>query len=160
MVFYPVLVNPFSAAPIPFPGEYIKQRSSCHPPAHLPVLLPTDDMDPSQFEKMFSQANYIMGPFADMILRPAQFPPANANPLVVLDEACGSGVVASHIMSNLSPDDKSRLDLTCADISEPAIMHMKGRIENLGWKNARAVTNDAMVRTDPCLHAPAVTDSV
>jgi ubiquinone/menaquinone biosynthesis C-methylase UbiE len=96
-------------------------------------------------EKMYDQANYIMGPFADRLLQAAKFPPSNDFPLVVLDQACGSGVVSSHIMSHLSPDDKSGLDLTCADISEPAIANMTRRIEASGWKNARAVTADAMV---------------
>ncbi|KAJ9611691.1 hypothetical protein H2200_004875 [Cladophialophora chaetospira] len=109
-------------------------------------------MDPSQFEKMFAQANSIMGPFADMILQTARFPPANGEALVVLDQACGSGVVSSHIMSRLYPEDKARLDLTCADISEPAITQMRRRIEASGWNNARAVTNDAMSSDFPSSH--------
>ena len=96
-------------------------------------------------EKMVSQADYIMGPFADKLLQAAQFPPSDASRLVVLDQACGSGVVSSHIMSHLSSDDKTRLDLTCADISEPAIANMKKRIETSGWENTRAVAADAMV---------------
>jgi ubiquinone/menaquinone biosynthesis C-methylase UbiE len=110
-------------------------------------------MDPAVYEKMAAQADYIMGPFADMVLRTAKFPPTGDSQLVVLDQACGSGVVSSHIMAQLLPDDRSRLDLTCADISEPAIAHMKKRIETSGWSNARAVTNDAMVRgSQLCAH--------
>ncbi|OCT47889.1 hypothetical protein CLCR_03766 [Cladophialophora carrionii] len=104
-------------------------------------------MDPSVYEKMAALADNIMGPFADTVLRTAKFPPAGDSPLVVLDQACGSGVVSSHIMSRLSSDDRARLDLTCADISEPQIAQMTKRIEASGWHNARAVTNDAMVRS-------------
>ncbi|EXJ60079.1 hypothetical protein A1O7_04229 [Cladophialophora yegresii CBS 114405] len=101
---------------------------------------------------MAALADLLMGPFADAVLHTAKFPPAGDSQLVVLDQACGSGVVSSHIMSHLSPDDRSRLDLTCADISEPAIAQMEKRIENSGWSNARAVTNDAMETPFPANH--------
>ncbi|KIW69301.1 hypothetical protein PV04_05183 [Phialophora macrospora] len=109
-------------------------------------------MDPAVYEKMSAQADYIMGPFADMVLRAAKFPPAGNSQLVVLDQACGSGVVSSHIMSQLSPDDRSRLDLTCADISELAIAQMAKRIETSRWSVARAVTDDAMATHFPSDH--------
>ena len=101
-------------------------------------------MDPSQFEKMFVQADDIMGPFADLMLKQAKFPPSNS-PLVVLDMACGSGVVSAHIMSLLPRDAQSCLDLTCADISEAMIDNLNPCIEACGWSNARAVKADAMV---------------
>ena len=75
-------------------------------------------MDPVRFENMYNQSNDIIGPFADLLLKQASFPPSSDLCLVVLDNACGSGVVSSHIISSISPDVKARLDLTCGDISE------------------------------------------
>ncbi|KIX05419.1 uncharacterized protein Z518_06291 [Rhinocladiella mackenziei CBS 650.93] len=103
-------------------------------------------MEPSQFEKIFSRADSITGPFADSLLQQAKFPPSTNSALVVLDMACGSGVVSSHIMALLSSEAKSRLDLTCADTSDAMISNLTRRIEALGWKNTRAVIADAMVR--------------
>lgn len=110
-------------------------------------------MDPIQFEKMYYQANDIMGPFADLLLQQASFPPSSDSRLVVLDNACGSGVVSSHILSLLSPNAKARLDLTCADISEAMITNMTRRIETSGWNNVHAVIADAMVCLCHALHA-------
>ena len=110
-------------------------------------------MDPIQFEKMYGQANDIMGPFADLLLEQASFPPVSDSSLVVLDNACGSGVVSSHILSKLSPEVNARLDLTCADISETMIVNIRRRIETSGWSNVRAIVADAMVYFNPCLTA-------
>ncbi|OAP58479.1 hypothetical protein AYL99_07569 [Fonsecaea erecta] len=101
-------------------------------------------MDSTQFDKMFSQADQIMGPFAEILLRQANFPPVGDSRLIVLDQACGSGVVSTHIMSRLSPEEKSRLDLTCADISDAMISNVSRRIETLGWDSVSAVKADAM----------------
>ena len=110
-------------------------------------------MDSTQFETMYKQSDQIMGPFADMLLQQSKFPPpADSNsPLVVLDTACGSGVVSRHIMSLLSPEAKSRLDLTAADISEAMITHVAKRFDTEGWSKARAIKADAMVSS---LHKP------
>lgn len=132
-------------------------------------------MDASQFDKMSSQADQIMGPFADVLLRQAGFPPsADKSALVVLDTACGSGVVASHIMGLLASrrtgdeGDQTHLDLdldlTCADISEAMVSNATRRIETSGWRNTRAVIADAMVcYTSPSPHWPLslaeITDS-
>ncbi|OQV00420.1 Methyltransferase domain-containing protein [Cladophialophora immunda] len=109
-------------------------------------------MDPAQFDKMFSQADRIMGPFAEVLLRQANFPPVGDSRLVVLDQACGSGVVSSHIMSRLSTEGKSRLDLTCADISDAMISNVSRRIETSGWDNVSAVKADAMDTKFPSSH--------
>ncbi|EXJ73500.1 uncharacterized protein A1O5_03261 [Cladophialophora psammophila CBS 110553] len=101
-------------------------------------------MDPGQFDKMFSQADSIMGLFADMLLQHASFPPSDKTQLIVLDQACGSGVVSSHIMSKLSQEAKPSLDLTCADISDAMISNVARRINASGWTNVTAVKADAM----------------
>ncbi|KIW89258.1 uncharacterized protein Z519_10111 [Cladophialophora bantiana CBS 173.52] len=100
-------------------------------------------MDPGQFDKMFSQADSIMGLFADILLQHASFP-SDKTQLVVLDQACGSGVVSSHIMSKLSPEAQSSLDLTCADISDAMVSNVTRRINASGWPNVSAVKADAM----------------
>ncbi|OAG39805.1 hypothetical protein AYO21_05870 [Fonsecaea monophora] len=109
-------------------------------------------MDPQQFDKMFSQADSIMGPFAEELLRRANFPPEGNSRLVVLDQACGSGVVSSHLMSRLSTENKSRLDLTCADISDAMISNVSRRVEVSGWNNVSVVKADAMDTKFPSSH--------
>ncbi|KIY02985.1 uncharacterized protein Z520_01451 [Fonsecaea multimorphosa CBS 102226] len=109
-------------------------------------------MDSNQFDKMFSQADAIMGPFAEMLFRQANFPTPGDSRLVVLDQACGSAVVSAHIVSRLSLEEKSRLDLTCADISDAMVSNVSQRIKASGWDNVSAVKADAMDTKFPSSH--------
>ena len=91
-----------------------------------------------------------MGPFATRLLQQSKFVDSirgdRLSDLVVLDNACGTGVVSSEIMNLLDTREQQKLHLTCADISEDAIKHMQERIDSSGWTNARAIQADAMVR--------------
>jgi len=99
-----------------------------------------------QFKVVKPQALNIMGPFAELLLRQAQFPPPTDTTLKVLDNACGAGTVTDKIMEALTQEQKSRLSLTCADISDVMIDGLKERIAASGWKQVDAIKADAQVQ--------------
>lgn len=103
--------------------------------------------DSVQFSKLCEQAEQITGPFAELLLRQANFPSQaeQVEKLVVLDEACGTGIVSGKIMKLLSDDAKSKMDLTCADLADAVVDGMKKRIETSGWTQAKAIKADAQV---------------
>lgn len=100
------------------------------------------------FNKVRPQAANLMGSFAELLLRQAQFPPSmdtSYTTLKVLDNACGSGTVTDKIMEALTGDQKQRLFLTCADLSDIMVNGMKEHIAASGWTQVDAVKADAQV---------------
>ncbi|KAJ4412850.1 hypothetical protein N0V82_008701 [Gnomoniopsis sp. IMI 355080] len=68
------------------------------------------------------------------------------HPIQVLDMACGTGVVSAHLhqaLKALGPEAQKNVQLTCADISESQIDHVRQRIQTQGWKNTIAVQTNA-----------------
>lgn len=97
--------------------------------------------------KLLQISDTIMGPFADLMFQICHFPPPDVSPLVVLDNACGPGTVALRMLSHLRAEDKARLELLCADISQEMVTSLDQRlgIEAKGCKSAKAIVADAMV---------------
>ena len=62
--------------------------------------------------------------------------------LVVLDQACGTGVVADRLYK-LFPD--AGLNLTCTDYSGAMLNLLESRAEKNGWKGLRTQQCDAQV---------------
>lgn len=110
--------------------------------------------DSVEFTKMYSLADRLTGTFAVDMLQQANFPAqAEASPkTVVLDTACGTGVVSRKIMQLLSTDAKLRLDLTCADLADSMIDFIKSQIENHSWTHAKALKADAQDTKLPSDH--------
>ncbi|KAF7324014.1 Methyltransf-25 domain-containing protein [Mycena kentingensis (nom. inval.)] len=73
-------------------------------------------------------------------------PPAGA---LVLDNACGGGVVAQLLFNELAPG--SDLKLVCGDLEEYMVESTKGRIAKNGW-NAEALVVDAQAISFPDNH--------
>lgn len=66
-------------------------------------------------------------------------------PLVVLDNACGTGLVSEQLLDILDESAKRGMKLVCGDLSEGMVNYVKEKIEEKGWKNAEAKVVDAMV---------------
>lgn len=73
-------------------------------------------------------------------------------PLVILDNACGTGVISSLLHRILDEDTRSNWELTCGDSSEAMVSITKDRIEEEGWNNAEAKVVDAQQTGLPSTH--------
>lgn len=94
--------------------------------------------------RRYKNAEVITGPFAKTLIQQAGLLDANdVSQLTILDNACGTGVVAAAIHDLLDSSTKKRMKLTCGDFSEPMLQAVKERIEENGWNNTEARMVDA-----------------
>lgn len=104
-----------------------------------------------QVASKYRGAEQITGVFAKFLLLQAGLPDAHASepkkPPIVLDNACGTGVVSENLWEMLDEHAKEELQLLCGDISEGMVGHIKKKIEEKGWHGADARVLDAMVCT-------------
>lgn len=81
-----------------------------------------------------------------LILQAFQYDVENIRkPLVILDNACGTGVISEQLLDMLGESTKEEMELVCGDLSERMVNHVKEKIEEKGWENAEAKVVDAMV---------------
>jgi ubiquinone/menaquinone biosynthesis C-methylase UbiE len=73
-------------------------------------------------------------------------------PHVVLDNACGTGIVSSLLHHQLDDKVKRNWKLTCGDISEGMLRYTKLRMENEHWQNAETKLVDAQATQLPDAH--------
>jgi ubiquinone/menaquinone biosynthesis C-methylase UbiE len=64
--------------------------------------------------------------------------------LVVLDLACGTGIVSKSLTDVLNDKQKANLDLTCADFADSMVDFAGPRVQTFGVKSAQAVKADAI----------------
>lgn len=102
--------------------------------------------DPKVTRK-YKAAEPAISPFArELILQTFQHDVDNIRkPLVVLDNACGTGLVSEQLLDILDESAKGGMKLVCGDLSEGMVNYVKEKIEEKGWKNAEAKVVDAMV---------------
>ncbi|KAK5179878.1 hypothetical protein LTR44_007694 [Exophiala sp. CCFEE 6388] len=109
--------------------------------------------DSPEFAQMYSSAEKVTGPYAKLLLEKANLDKVPDNEkLVVLDEACGTGIVSVHLMDMLGDTAQNNLELTCADFADPMVNVATKRIESSGWKNAKAIKADGMDTKLPSSH--------
>lgn len=86
------------------------------------------------------------GPFARSLLQQTGLPQAANNaPLVILDNACGTGVISAQLYEMLDEDRRAKVQVICGDYSEQMVRAVRQRIEESGWKGATARLVDAQV---------------
>lgn len=101
-----------------------------------------------KFVELYKTGEKATGIWATELVERAHFSEdlSKLDKLVVLDNACGSGIVSQKIMDLVDDSTAQKVDLTCADYAEAMVSVMKERIEKNSWQNARAVEADAQVR--------------
>lgn len=77
---------------------------------------------------------------------------ANAGQWVVLDNACGTGIISSTLNASLDNEVKRGWKLTCGDTSEGMLEHTRRRMKQEGWPNAEVKTVDARDNGLPSAH--------
>ncbi len=100
--------------------------------------------DPKVAER-YKLVERITGPFARCLIRQAEMHQVEETPFVILDNACGTGVVSSQLYETLDKSVTDRMQLTCGDSSEGMIQYVQKMIEDKGWKGAKAQIVDAQV---------------
>lgn len=65
------------------------------------------------------------------------------SPLVVLDNACGTGVISIAIHDTLQSQASDSWELTCGDISPGLVNQVQQKIDQEGWQNTKAIVVDA-----------------
>ncbi|KAL3470625.1 S-adenosyl-L-methionine-dependent methyltransferase [Aspergillus californicus] len=73
-------------------------------------------------------------------------------PLVVFDDACGTGVVTSVLNRTLSAETRQGWKLTCGDFSESMVEYTKQRAIDEGWPNAEAKVVNGIDTNLPSAH--------
>ncbi|KAL1624820.1 hypothetical protein SLS56_007620 [Neofusicoccum ribis] len=112
-----------------------------------------DWKDPNIAEK-YKAGESMTGPFAQHLIRQAGLDdktPATGD-LVVLDSACGTGIVTLHLYAQLPDHAKARIQHTCGDISPGMIEAVRSRIRESGWAGATAKIIDAQNMDVPSAH--------
>lgn len=116
-----------------------------------------------KFVNQYKTGEHITGQFAKLLIdQSGLIANSKANPdkpLVVLDNACGTGVVSSILQEELDDQAKSKLKLTCGDISQGMLDYVKHRIGVEKWQNVEVKTVDAQDSGLPSSHFTHVISS-
>jgi len=91
----------------------------------------------------FKFLEMITGPSAQQLIHQAGLFGVTQGPLVVLDNACGSGIVTSLLYQNLDASAKERLGLTCGDVAQEMVAVIQQRITDNNWEGATTRIVDA-----------------
>ncbi|EAW13614.1 class I SAM-dependent methyltransferase [Aspergillus clavatus NRRL 1] len=73
-------------------------------------------------------------------------------PLLVFDDACGTGAVSSTLHRTLDDETTRGWQLTCGDVSEAMVEVSKQKMNKEGWRNAEVKVVDAQDTTLPDGH--------
>ncbi|KAJ5805104.1 hypothetical protein N7474_010991 [Penicillium riverlandense] len=109
---------------------------------HLKTLFESDS-----FVSGYKTGERITGTFARSLVDQSRIltesSTAPDRPLVVLDNACGTGVVSSILHHGLDEQARKQWTLTCGDISELMLKYTRARAEEEGWLNVEVKSVDA-----------------
>lgn len=104
------------------------------------------------FVSRYRLAEQVTGPFARVLVDHSGVAQSSRRPLVILDNACGTGVVGDALYHSLDPSARDSLELTCGDISPGLVKYIEEKIQDVGWKNAQARLVDAQDTGLPSHH--------
>ena len=110
----------------------------------------------NKFVNQYKTGEDITGQFAKLLIDQTGLV-ANSKvnpdkPLVVLDNACGTGIVSSILQQELDDQIKSNLKLTCGDLSPGMLDYVKHRISQENWQNVEVKTVDVQDSGLPSSH--------
>ncbi|KAL4979592.1 S-adenosyl-L-methionine-dependent methyltransferase [Aspergillus desertorum] len=108
------------------------------------TYLSTKSHNNTTFAAQYQRCTQISGLFAKTLVESSGI--ANSTPpLVIFDNACGTGAVSSALYHTLKDEDQdiSNWQLTCGDMAEAMLRYTEQRIKEEGWPNARAIVVDA-----------------
>jgi SAM-dependent methyltransferase len=96
------------------------------------------------FARSYRLAEQLTGLFADPLIDQSRITSCQpGNPPIVLDNACGTGIISSVLNGRLSDHVRQNWKLTCGDFSEGMVEYTKQRAIDEGWRNAEVKVVDA-----------------
>jgi ubiquinone/menaquinone biosynthesis C-methylase UbiE len=99
------------------------------------------------FAAQYKVAEVFTGPFGQSLIEQTKLvEDAKARPdkpLVVLDNACGTGIISSLLNEKLDSSTKKNWKLICGDISRPLLEYTARRMKEEDWQNAETKVVDA-----------------
>ena len=99
-----------------------------------------------EIAKQYKPGEALTGPFALHLIKQSGLDRADGSKkLVVLDNACGTGIVTVLLYETLSPAAKANLEVVAGDFSPAMVQSVQARIEQSGWKGASSKVVDAQV---------------
>ncbi|KAJ5914374.1 hypothetical protein N7504_003257 [Penicillium tannophilum] len=109
-----------------------------------------------KFIKAYRLGEKVTGQFAQLLVDQsgvvADSKSHQDRPLVVLDNACGTGVISSVLHHDLDEQVKARWKLTCGDFSDGMLEYTRRRIDSEKWMNAEVKSIDAQDTKLPSEH--------
>ncbi|KAF7986407.1 hypothetical protein HWV62_31259 [Athelia sp. TMB] len=95
--------------------------------------------------KLYKAGEHITGaPAVDLIKQAGLLQTPLQRPPVILDNACGTGIVTSLLYQMMPEENVKNMDLVSGDISTGMVDTVKQRIEENGWKGVKAQVVDGM----------------
>ncbi|GES57382.1 putative UbiE/COQ5 family methyltransferase [Aspergillus terreus] len=105
-----------------------------------------------EFASGYKLAELVTGPFAQLLVDYSGVVQSTQRPLVILDNACGTGIISEALNRSLDSQTKGRWELTCGDISDSLVQYVNQRIQDEGWPKAKAQFVDAQDTKLPSSH--------
>jgi SAM-dependent methyltransferase len=105
----------------------------------------TQTLTPAATVLMIETSARIMNAPAKLMLDRVGLSSETSKPFQLLDQGCGTGLVAALVQDCVDKDVLVKSRMLCADISEQMVEVVKGRNKNLGWISVEEVFADAMV---------------
>ncbi|KAL4949264.1 putative UbiE/COQ5 family methyltransferase [Aspergillus filifer] len=95
-------------------------------------------MQDSYFASRYKTATMISDLHAEALVEQSGIAKSALRPLVVFDNACGTGAVTSTLYGTLDKEMINTWKLTCGDMSQSMLGYLQTRIVEEGWVNAEA----------------------
>ncbi|OQD63822.1 hypothetical protein PENPOL_c008G09144 [Penicillium polonicum] len=83
-------------------------------------------------------------PYAIDLVKQSGVASTAGQPLAILDQACGTGVVAVALHDAFRSQPEKDWRLTCTDVSSSMVAAIQERIQKSGWENTDAAVSDVL----------------
>ncbi|KAE8333669.1 S-adenosyl-L-methionine-dependent methyltransferase [Aspergillus sergii] len=105
-----------------------------------------------RFAALYDLGGKITELFAKELISQSGLPLSSQEPLVILDNACGTGAVSSVLHHTIGNDKKANWQLTCGDKSEDMLHYTRQKMLQEEWHNAEVKIVNAQDTRLPSAH--------
>lgn len=105
-----------------------------------------------RFAALYELGGKITELFAKELISQSGLPWSSQEPLVILDNACGTGAVSIVLHHTIGNDKKANWHLTCGDKSEDMLHYTRQKMLQEEWHNAEVKIVNAQDTRLPSAH--------
>lgn len=117
------------------PSSHFYSRTTMPPKVDTEALFKSE-----AFAVQYKVAETFTGPFGQSLIEQTKLvedaKATPGRPIVVLDSACGTGIISSLLNEKLDSSIRKSWRLTCGDISTPLLEYTACRMKEEDWQNA------------------------